>query len=179
MTTPTAAPIAEPSIVSTPPVAAFTPLTLADFTLPEGHTLDEKASGTLLEIMNNQELTPAARANALIELQANLTRQSSEAGSLAWAREQQGWKDAVASDPVVGGQNLQKTLDNIGNLMTRFGNDEVRAAFDKTGAGNNPAVVKFLNTVAQQLGESVIVPPGGPANQQPASIADRIFAKPN
>lgn len=158
------------------PAPEYVPFTSADLTPPEGFTLDDAAMGTLLEVMNNRELTPAQQAQSLLELQASLTAKSSEMGSQAWKDEQATWQAAVAADPVLGGTNLETTIAGIGNLMNRFGDDDVREAFDKTGAGNNPHVVRFLSTLVGQLKEPEPLPPGGPGNGgAPRSHADRIF----
>jgi len=164
--------------VVAPPVAdTFVPLALTDITVPEGLTLDETASASFLEIMNNRDMTPQARAQSLIELQANLSRASSEAGSRQWEEQQQTWQAEVSADPEIGGANLPATLANIGRVMDKFGNDEVRAAFDQTGAGNNPAVVKFLNALGKQFAEAPLQPPGGPTNTQTLSHAERMFGQ--
>lgn len=144
--------------------------------MPEGFTLDEGAIGTLLETMNNRDLTPVQQAQALIELQASLTTKSSEAGSQAWKDEQANWQAEVSADPVLGGANLETTIAGIGNLLERFGNDEVRAAFDQTGAGNNPHIIRFLSTLVGQLKEPAPIDPGNPGNGgAPRSLANRIY----
>lgn len=151
-------------------------MTAEVFTIPDGFELAAEDMTSFLSIMNNRELTPQQQAQSLIELQANLTTKSSEAGSQAWKDEQQKWQDEVAADPVIGGANLQKTLEGIGSLMDRYGNDETRAAFDQTGAGNNPHIVRFLSTLVGQLKEPTPVPPGNPAGGAATrSLADRIY----
>lgn len=174
------APVAAAPVVEAP---AFVPLTPEAFTFPEGFSLDEKAMTPFLEIVNNRALSVQEQAQALVNLQANLQRTSSETGSRSFEEQQQNWQAAVAADPEIGGANLQKTIGNIASILDRFGNEEVRAAFDIGGVGNHPAVVKFLNTLASQLGEAPSVPLGGaPAGIGGAKTADLMFgqtAKPN
>jgi len=146
--------------------------------MPEGFTVDDAAMTTFLGIVNDQNLDVAGRAQALINLQANLNTQASEAGSRQWNEQQAAWQAEVAADPELGGQNLEKTITNIGQLMSRFGNDDLRRAFDTTGAGNNPHIVKFLNQMHSQLREPAPVNPGGPAGgSAPLSLAERIYGK--
>ena len=145
--------------------------------MPEGFSVDDKAMASFLEIANGQKLS-AETAQALINLQANLSTQASEAGSKAWNDQQATWQTEIQADPEIGGANLEKTISNIGQLMSRFGNDEVRQAFDKTGAGNNPHIVKFLNTMFAQLKEPQPVNPGGPAGgNAPLTLAERMYGK--
>lgn len=131
-------------------------------------------------IMNDAAMSPQQRAQALIDLQASLTTKSSEAGSQAWKDEQAAWQAEIANDPVLGGPNLEKTVAGIGQLMDRFATDEIRQAFDQTGAGNNPHIVRFLSTLVSQLKEAPAIPPGGPGNGgAPKTLADRIYGNPN
>jgi hypothetical protein len=144
--------------------------------MPEGFTLDAADGASLLTILNNQELSATDRANALISLQASLTTKSSEAGSQAWNDEQANWQAEVAADPVLGGANLAATIAGIGTLMNRFATPEARAAFDKSGAGNNPHIVRFLSTLVGQLKEPSPLDPGNPGNGGARkSSADRIY----
>jgi hypothetical protein len=39
-------------------------------------------------------------------------------------------------------------------LMRRFGNDEVRAVLDQTGAGSHPALIKFFAEMGRAFGEA-------------------------
>ena len=174
-----ATPAVETSLVNQAPAPVVEPYTPFDATalqVPEGFTLDEGSMNTFLGVMNNRELTPVQQAQSLLELQANLTTKSSEAGSQAWKDEQAAWQAEISADPVLGGANLTQTLTGIGNLMDRFANDDVRAAFDRTGAGNNPHIVRFLSTLVSQLKEPAPLDPGKPGNGgAPRSLADRIY----
>lgn len=177
MTPPTADPT--PPLANTeaaPAPAAFTPLTAEGFTLPEGFALDEKPMGSFLDIMNNRDLTPQQQAQSLLELQASIASSASEAGSTKFNETQQAWQAEVEADQVIGGANLPKTIAAIGTLMDRFGNDELRAYMDTSGAGNNPHIVRFLTTIANQLGESPIPPGGRPSGGGERTLADRIFS---
>lgn len=132
-----------------------------------------------LSIMNDTALDPAARGQELLNLYASLTTKSSEAGSQAWKDQQQAWQQEVIADPELGGANLEKTIAGIGSIMDRFGNDEVRAALDQTGAGNHPAVVRFLSTLASQLREPGPTPQGGPASAAATTLEKRLFPNMN
>lgn len=173
-TSPTVQPT-EPSLINQPVADTFVPLTAESFKAPEGFTLDPESMTGFLGIMNNRDLTPAQQAEALIELQANITTKSSEAGSQAWNEQQQAWQQEVENDPDLGGAKLQTTLANVGRVMDKFATPEIRAAFDTTGAGNNPQIVRFLNILGQQFAEAGPTPPGAPTNTGQRSLSERIF----
>lgn len=139
-------------------------------------TLDNDSMTSFLSVMNDAAMSPQERAQALITLQASLATKSSEAGSQAWNDQQAAWQAEISADPALGGANLTNTIAGIGNLMDRFGNADVRAAFDSTGAGNNPHIVRFLTTLVSQLREPAPINPGNPVVGGGArSHEDRLY----
>lgn len=161
------------SIIAPAPAAA--PLTAEALVLPEGFTLDADTSASFLDILNNGALNPTERANALIKLQADIATKSSEAGSQAWNDQQQAWQQEVVNDPILGGPNLEKTIAAIGGLMDRYASPEVRAAFNETGAGNNPHIVRFLHALSSQLREAGPLPSGSPAGAGQQTLEQRLY----
>jgi hypothetical protein len=178
---PNPAPTAEPSLVTQAPAPAFVPLEATALVLPEGFALDQKSSRTFLEIMNNQQLSPADRANALLNLQAELSRATSEAGSREREEQQQTWRQEVENDPVYGGANLPVTLANVGRVMDRFAplttpeGLAIREAFDRTGAGNNPAIVRFLANLGKDYAEPTPNPVPTPTALNGKSTAELMY----
>lgn len=168
---PTSSPTPTPTIEAAAPVT----LTADAFTLPQGFTLDQPIMDKFLGLMNDAAMSPQQRAQGLLELQASLATQSDESRSQAWNDQRQTWQSEVAADPEIGGTNLTATITNISQLMDKFGNDEVRAAFDETGAGDHPAIVKFLNVLGKQFSEASPAAPGTPAAASNLAIEDRIF----
>ena len=148
-------------------------LTADNVKLPEGFEAHSETLTSFLDIMNDNKLEPGARAQALVDLQAKVLTQASEANSAAWDTLQTQWQDEVKADPDVGGAKLQQSLASVGKLVDQFGSPELRQVFDTTGAGNNVHVVKFLSKIASQLTE------GGPSlgmpSGQAADAASRMF----
>lgn len=175
---PSATTEAAPSLVNTAPAPTPEPLTADAITIPEGLTLDNDSMSTFLGVMNDAAMSPQERAQALIDLQASLTTKSSEAGSQAWQDQQAAWQAEIAADPVIGGANLESTIAGIGNLLNRFGNPEVRAAFDQTGAGNNPHIVRFLSTLVAQVKEPGPTDPGRPPGPGGKTLEERLYPNP-
>lgn len=150
-------------------------MTVEQLKVPEGFELQPELATKFLEVLNGEQ-SPEERANALLALHGETLNAASEASSKAWDDMQTEWKDAVKADPDVGGEKLQPTLNNIGKLLDEFGDKELRAVFDTTGAGNNLHMVKFLNTVADKLTEGgffrAVTPPG---TNDPYAGAKRMF----
>ena len=151
----------------------FVPLTAEDLKFPDGMQVDDAARDDFLGILNNRELTPAQQAQALVDLQAKVATQASEAGSQAWTTLQETWVKDVKADPDVGGAKLEPALASIGKLIESHGSPELRAVMDLTGAGNNVHVIKFLSNIAKTLTEGGHVSGAPGATEQ--SVADLLY----
>lgn len=144
---------AKPEETKTEP-AKVEVLTLEALKLPEGATLDKTLTDKFLGVMNDGAMTPAARAQALIDLQAEASVAASERASQLWEEQRQTWRDEIKADKEIGGAKLDENLGQISKLIDAYGSPELRQAFDVTGAGDNPHIVKFLAKVAALHSES-------------------------
>lgn len=151
----------------------FVPLTAEDLKFPEGMSVDDAARDDFLGILNNREMTPAQQAQALVDLQAKVATQASEAGSQAWTTLQETWVKDVKADPDIGGAKLEPALASIGKLIESHGSPELRAVMDLTGAGNNVHVIKFLSNIAKSLTEGGHV--SGTPGSTEQSVADLLY----
>jgi len=103
-------------------------------------------------------------------------------------RTQTEWKKAFAEDPEIGGNRIETTLAECGSIIEQFGGKvdpqtgmanpeqvaELRKVLSATGAGNHPAVIRWVHNVARALGEGRPVPAPRPAPQQ-MSRAERRY----
>lgn len=143
----------------------FTPVEASALKFPEGSQTNEAITAKFLEITNGAKL-PAEAVQQLVDLQANLAKEASEAGSKLWTETQAKWQDEVRADAEIGGQKLEENLSHVAKLIDRVSGDQapaVREAFAMTGAGNHPALVKFMVKVAKELSEPAPVA-GAPGN---------------
>lgn len=171
---PTAAESETPEAPAAPEQQEVAPaLTAEDISFPEGMEVPDDLRDEFLTVMNNTELDPKGRAQALLDLQARAATQASEAASQAFATQQQQWQDEVRNDPELGGAKLDATLNGISRLVDQYGNDEFVQAMALTGAGNNIHVVRFFNAIAQKLNEPGAV--GGQPVAQQGDAASRLF----
>lgn len=151
------------------------PLTADSIKIPEGMVVDEPLRDKFLEVMNNAELAPQARAQALIDLQAEVAKAVSERGNKLWQDMQETWvKDAqtqfgAALEPALG--NISKLLDQYGGTPEQV--KELRDVFTLTGAGNHPAMVRFLDNLGKPLREGS-AKSGAPSGSQ-RSAAERLY----
>lgn len=134
--------------------------------------VDPALAGQFSELVNKFGI-PRDAVAGLVALQEQTMKAASEAGSAQWNELQETWRAEVSKDAEIGGEKLQPTLGSISKLLDRYGSPEVRAAFDLTGAGNNPQVIKFLAKVAKDLGEPG--PISGQPGSPPRSAAEILF----
>lgn len=138
------------------------PMKLDEIKVPEGLEVDETVAKPFVEIVNKFGLGRDAVAE-LVTLQANAMKAASEKSTQVWTKMQEDWTAAVKADPDIGGEKLAPALGQIAKLIDHYKIPELRAAFDLTGAGNNPHVIKFLSKIANDLGESHFVAPNSPS----------------
>lgn len=150
----------------------FVPLTAENLTFPEDMAVNEQARDDFLSILNNRELSPAEQAQKLVDLQTSLAREASETGSKAWDEVTADWVSKVKADPEFGGPKHEATMLSIGKLVQNYGDDDLRDAMNLTGAGNHPAVVRFLAKIAKDFNEGGPVS-GTPTNQ--SSGLDKMY----
>lgn len=74
---------------------------------------------------------------------AKLNRQALESYNQAWAQE-------IQADPELGGGNLEATKHNVAKAMAVADND-LKDFLSKSGLGNFPPLVRYLNKVGKQL----------------------------
>lgn len=164
-----AKPKGEADPAEAPPVVE--PLAVDDITFPEGMEVPDEIRDNFLEVLNDTEMTPKDRAQALVDLQTKVAEQASEAASQQFRDQQVQWQDEVKNDPEIGGANFQENLQRIQRLVDQYGNDEFAGVMAATGAGNNIHVVKFFNAIAGKLVE------GGPISGTPANAEDSAASR--
>lgn len=157
------------------PKVEATTLTREALKMPEGFETDDKALGAFVDLMNDASKSPAERAQALIDLQAEVMKGVSERANQAFTDMQVQWQDEVQADPVVGGDKLEPTLGRINQLVDTYAEPaKLKEAFVITGMGNNPHMIRWLNQIALQLAEGKPTPGGSPPAQA-KSVAERLF----
>lgn len=150
-----------------------TPFKVEEIKLTDGLAVDPALAGQLTEVINKFGIPRSAVAE-LLTLQEQSMKASSEAGSRLWSETQDTWRKEITADPVIGGDKWGKVSASIGQVLDKYGSPEVRAAFDLTGAGNNPHIARMMAKIAADLTEPGFVPAGQPA-AQPQDAASKLY----
>lgn len=95
--------------------------------------------------------SPAQEPDAQV---AALLREQQAAQRLQWQEQVSRWRQEVAQDPELGGENLAASVARAQLALDRFDQDKsIGRLLEETGYGNHPAIVRFFNRVADALME--------------------------
>lgn len=176
---PAAAPAVDPAAPAAPEasVAEFVPLTFDTLAVPKGLQIKEgdkllPEAEQLLGILNEAKMPPE-KASALLALHEQFLQKAADQYLAVWEKTQTEWRKGVETLPEFGGAALPETLSQIAKIVDRYGDAEVREAFVITGAGNHPAVVRFMAKIAKDMNEAP--PTKGTHQTQTADRASRMY----
>lgn len=157
------------------------PVEYTDFTLPEGSTLDPELRGKFTDILAKSGVSQDD-AQALVDLYGGEMKKLADAAKApyeAWHTLQREWQASVKADPELGGANLEPMKREVAKVIDAISGDPkdakaLRQALASTGAGNNPAVLRFLYRTAQATNEGATVQGGGPTKEG-TSLAKTLY----
>lgn len=157
------------------------PETYAEFDIPEGMPVDEKATEQFSEVAKDLGLTQE-QAQKLVSLEAERMTQMQATSEEAQATVVAGWVDEVKADPEIGGANLDANLGIAKAAVETFASDELKALMDMPsaenpkgiGLGNHPAMIRHFYKLGTQMSEDK---PGvvGNVTHVQKSAADTLY----
>lgn len=173
------APAAEPPVEEAPdPAAPAEPASIdpASYKLEaEGITLNPELLTAARTELAAAGVPPEAAPALMSILKQSLEAQAA-AQTAAFTTLNAKWTTESEALPEFQGERKAQSLAIIGRAVDDYGSPEVREAFALTGAGNNPAVVKFILGMATALTEGSPTRQGTPAApRQNRSIGQRLY----
>ena len=163
------------------------PETYADFTAPEGMAINKEALEAALPVFKKLGLTQE-QAQELVNVQTAREAALAKASQGDYASMREGWRKDVLANPELstGGKIKPEVLQTIGRAIDGIMDPKLAADFrqivDTTGVGDNPAFVRTIFKMAQQLTEGRPVAAGGPSvhgqtapGAKPTSIASAMY----
>lgn len=158
-----------------------TPEYKLELKLPEGQELTPESLASFTEIAKSLNLKPED-AQKLADLHFGNMKASADAFAKAqtdaWTAVQKQWSDELEADPVLGGDAKKEAMSLIGRALDEYGSKEARDAFNITGAGNNPAIVRFVHNMAKMLVEAGAAPVvGEPAGRGQKTAGQVLYGE--
>lgn len=158
----------------------------ADFTAPEGYTIDKALIESAIPIFKEAGISQEV-AQKLVDLQVQRELAAAKAPQQAYTDLRADWVKATLADPDIstGGKlkpDVQPTIAKaIDSLPADLGK-AFRETMDTTGVGDNPAFVKAMYKFAQAFTEGGHVSGKGPSpggqqapDAKPVSIASAMY----
>jgi len=152
----------------------ITPLTAENLSLPDNLQADEKFVSSFIDTLNDADLSPQDRANALTQIHADAMSAMLEQVQTDAVAEIQKWGEDIASHKDLGGDNLAATEAAVADVMQEFGSPELSEWIDTTGIGNRVEFVEFLTKVSRVISEGKPTV-GDPTSEETKTQAQRIF----
>ena len=130
------------------------PVDYSGLQFPDGIDVDEAAFGEFKEIaqtMNDGRGLSPDDAQKVIDLRNKMIEVQID----TWDKKFSEWRGEIDADKDLGGENLQKTtIPNVMRAAEAYGSKEfVELLRNDPIYGNNPHVVRFLNSVGKTLRE--------------------------
>lgn len=170
-----------------PKVEGKAPEAYADFTVPEGMTLNKDALEAAVPVFKELGLTQD-QAQKLVDIQTKREATLAKASQGDYAAMRESWRKEVLADTSLsaGGKVKPEVLQTIGRAIDGINDPKLAADFrqvmDTTGVGDNPAFIRTLFRMAQQMTEGRPTQGNGPSvhgqtapNAKPASIANAMY----
>ncbi|OKO47386.1 hypothetical protein [Pseudomonas sp. BTN1] len=145
-----------------------------DFNLPEGMEMDADVLGEFKGLAKELNI-PQAKAQQLIDFQAQLATKQAEAYQAAVIKQGQDWAAEVRNDPVLGGANYEKSVESAIKVIQSFGDPALTELLRSTGLGNNPALFKFCHRISSAISEDKFVLPGSQSSTGRKSDAEVFY----
>ena len=127
------------------------------FNVPEGFVIAEDVAPKIDALFKEGNLSQSY-AQKLIDFYVKETREAQERPGNFYKEMRQSWVEEINKDADIGGSKLNGAMAAISKLIGSTGEvgEAFKDAMDYTGAGDHPAVAKFLYALAKKLTE------GGP-----------------
>lgn len=149
-----------------------------DLSAPEGFELDETLTASAKTALREAGVAPDKVA-PLIKVYSDAITAAAAKAQASFDAQQAEWASAIEAMPEFQGQTKEKSLQSIGRLIDNYGTPEVKEALNMYSIGNNPALVKFILSVAQALDEGAPAAAGGvaPNGKDGKSLAGRSLGQ--
>lgn len=147
------------------------PLTIQ---LPEGAEVDNAVLTQFTDLAANAGLTQE-QAQQMADIGIGLLQSQANEMTKAWETTLADWQAEIDKDPHIGGDKTEGVKVLLGRMLDQYGSKEAREAFDLTGAGTNPHVVRFIHNMAKALDEGTSIEGGRPVGPIGKSRGERLY----
>lgn len=145
-----------------------------DLKMPDGIELDAAMLEAVTPVFKDLYLTND-QAQALTDKFIEFSQSKAQADAEAFATTVAGWADEARKDPEIGGAKWDQSVKHATGVVNRFGDPALKEYLNSTGAGNHPAMIRFMARVGALIGEDQPGPSNESGRSQPAEPAHVLF----
>ena len=137
-----------------------------NFNVPEGFVIAEDVAPRINALFKEGNLSQSY-AQKLIDFYVKETKEAQERPGNFYKEMRKNWVEEINKDADIGGSKLNGAMASISRLIGSTGEvgEAFKDAMDYTGAGDHPAVAKFLYALAKKLTEGGPVRGSGPSTE--------------
>lgn len=150
------------------------PETYADFTVPEGITVDPKEVEAFQTVAREFDLTQE-QAQKLIDFEAERVQRMAEDQAELWSKTRAEWVEAAKSDERFGGKDFEKNVGFAKKALEKYGSPKLAELCDSFGIGDNPEFINLLVNVGKAMSEDGLEAGKGASAGGETSVAKRLF----
>lgn len=156
----------------TPETPAAAPETYS-LKLPDGSRLDPSRVEKIASLAKERGLSNEA-AQEILTREHEAVDQYASAQATVLEKEKERWLTDLKADKEIGGDNLNKKVEQASRVVKKFGTPEFSKALNESGLGNHPELVRVFARIADAMGEDNLVLPGAAPSGQ-ASLRDLFY----
>lgn len=147
---------------------------LEGLAMPEDMEIDEALLDQFKPVARELNLAPES-AQRLVDMYSEAVRANSAAARDQLIERNREWLDEIKHDPKFGGGRFQENLSLARRAIERYGGAPLRAAFNATGLGNHPEIVRAFMRIGRLISEDQVVQSGERSVGGERSIAERLY----
>jgi hypothetical protein len=148
------------------------PIEYADFTAPEGVTLNPEAMTELKAFAAERKLSQED-AQKLVDLGAKTMQQQQAALTSQIEQAQAQWSEASRTDKEFGGDKLAENVAVAKQALDQFGSPELSKMLKESGLGNHPEIIRAFFRVGKAISEDKVER----GTTKPANASDDLAKK--
>lgn len=156
------------------------PETYADFKLPDNMEVNAAVMDEFKAMAKERNLSQED-AQKFVETGAKLAQEAVENFALAqvdaYAKKVESWHQERAKDQEIGGtEDRQKeVLGHASKVVRAIGGEKLLSAFDETGAGNHPEIIRAFYRLKDFVGEDGKLIQGNLGGGEPKNAAQTLY----
>jgi len=148
--------------------------TYADFTLPEGLTLDDAQLESATPLFKELGLTQE-QAQKLVDFQAAQVQAGQQGQMDAFTQLKDDWLAQSKADKEFGGDKFEENVGIAKQAIAKFGSEGFNKLLNDFGLGNHPEVIRLMTKVGRLTKEDNPDDTGNNVNQGPRDHVSVLY----